>query len=166
MKDITNIRLREATLKDVPTLQYWDTKEHVILAGGDDDNYDWEKEVQRKVSWQEILIAEVDGRPVGVIVVIDPKEEETHYWGEIESNLRALDIWIGEEEDLGKGYGSKIMHLVFQRIFSNKNVNGVLVDPLVSNTRAHMFYERAGFKRVERRTFGNDDCYVYKLERF
>ena len=37
----------------------------------------------------------------------------------------------------------------------------LLLDPLVTNERAHRFYERLGFERAERRMFGDDDCYVY-----
>jgi aminoglycoside 6'-N-acetyltransferase len=44
-------------------------------------------------------------------------------------------------------------------------VKAILVDPLASNTRAHRFYERLGFVAVGRRTFGTDDCMVYRLER-
>jgi aminoglycoside 6'-N-acetyltransferase len=89
---------------------------------------------------------------------------ETHYWGDIEPNLRALDIWIGEEADLGRGYGTAIMRLALWRCFADPVV-AVLLDPLVANEGAQRFYERLGFRRVERRMFGNDDCYVYRLER-
>jgi aminoglycoside 6'-N-acetyltransferase len=44
-------------------------------------------------------------------------------------------------------------------------VTAVLIDPLASNTRAHVFYQRLGFRFVERRQFGLDDCFVYRLER-
>lgn len=43
---------------------------------------------------------------IGVIQVIDPAGEETQYWGNIGEGYRAIDIWIGEAEDLGKGYGT------------------------------------------------------------
>jgi aminoglycoside 6'-N-acetyltransferase len=49
--------------------------------------------------------------------------------------------------------------------FADPSVRAVLLDPLASNTRAHRFYERLGFVPVERRTFGADDCIVYRLER-
>lgn len=159
------MQLRKATVQDLPLLKYWDTKQHVIEAGGDEDNVDWEKELLRNVPWQEILIAEIDNTPIGVIVVIDPKEEETHYWGKIEPNLRALDIWIGEESNLGKGYGTQMMKLVLQHIFTDPQIAEVLVDPLAANTQAHRFYEKLGFKRTEVRKFGRDDCFVYRLER-
>ena len=41
--------------------------------------------------------------------IIDPLAEPTHYWGEVEPNLRALDIWIGEKDALGRGYGTAMM---------------------------------------------------------
>jgi aminoglycoside 6'-N-acetyltransferase len=44
-------------------------------------------------------------------------------------------------------------------------VGGVLVGPLASNTRAHRFYERLGFRLVGRRRFGADDCFVYRRDR-
>ena len=37
--------------------------------------------------------------------------------------------------------------------------------PHDANTRAHRFYERLGFRFVERRRFGRDDCFVYRLDR-
>jgi hypothetical protein len=41
----------------------------------------------------------------------------------------------------------------------------VLIDPLAGNTAAHRFYARLGFRFVERRRVGDDDCHVYRLER-
>ena len=52
--------------------------------------------------WRELLIAEREGRPVGFVQIIDPLEEETHCSSEVAPDLRAIDIWIGEEQDLGR----------------------------------------------------------------
>lgn len=76
-----------------------------------------------------------------------------------------IDIWIGEETDLGKGYGTKMMQLALIRCFADPAVTAILIDPLVSNTRVHRFYERLGFQIVDRRRFGDDDCLVYRLNR-
>lgn len=78
-------------------------------------------------------------------------------------NLRAIDIWIGEESDLGKRYGMQMMRLALARCFADPTVTAVLVDPLVSNTRVHRFHERLGFQCTDRRQFGDDDCLVYRL---
>jgi aminoglycoside 6'-N-acetyltransferase len=57
------------------------------------------------------------------------------------------------------------MELALLRCFSDPAVTAVLVDPLETNTRSHRFYERLGFEFVERRRFGYDDCFVYRLTR-
>lgn len=162
---MNRIALRTATPADLSVLKSWDTKAHVIAASGDDGAFDWETELFRHPSWRELLIAEHDRRPIGVMQIIDPAEEETHYWGDAAPNLRAIDIWIGEEADLGRGYGTEMMRLALDRCFASLAVKAVLVDPLASNVRARRFYERLGFVAVERRTFGTDDCMVYKLDR-
>jgi aminoglycoside 6'-N-acetyltransferase len=160
-----SIRLRRATLQDLPLLRYWDDQPHVIAATGDDEGFEWETELARNPDWGELLIAESESRPIGFIQIIDPANEETHYWGDIEQDLRAIDIWIGEAADLGRGYGTRMMQLALNRCFAEARVKAVLVDPLASNTRAHRFYERLGFRPLERRMFGDDDCVVYRLDR-
>ncbi|MGF1525750.1 MAG: hypothetical protein ACFCBW_03000 [Candidatus Competibacterales bacterium] len=56
-------------------------------------------------------------------------------------------------------------HLALARCFANPAVSAALVDPLVSNVCAHRFYERLGFRLVEVRRFGADECCVYRLDR-
>lgn len=156
--------LRPATLADLELLYHWDEQPHVIAASPNDD-WGWEVELNRAPHWREQLIAEIEGRPIGFIQIIDPAQEDSHYWGEVPDNLRAIDIWIGESTDLGKGYGTVMMQLALARCFADPLVTAVLVDPLASNTRAHQFYERLGFQWVEHRRFGEDDCCVYRLNR-
>ncbi|MBW4421879.1 MAG: acetyltransferase [Myxacorys californica WJT36-NPBG1] len=158
------VNLRPATSNDLTLLQHWDEQPHVIASDPNDD-WHWEVELDRTPDWREQLIAEIDGRPIGFIQIIDPALEESHYWGHIAANLRAIDIWIGEATDLGKGYGTKMMQLALARCFAHPEVMAVLVDPLVSNTRVHRFYEQFGFQRIDRRQFGDDDCFVYRLNR-
>lgn len=158
------VNLRPATSTDLELLRHWDEQPHVIASDPNDD-WHWQVELARTPDWREQLIAEIDGRAIGFIQIIDPAREESHYWGEIDANLRAIDIWIGEVTDLGKGYGTQMMQLALARCFAVPVVTAVLVDPLVSNTRVHRFYERLGFRRLERRQFGEDDCFVYRLNR-
>lgn len=175
------MNLRPATPADLNLLQLWDEQPHVIAAKDgnykerdtigstyqtvDPDDWHWEIELDRTPDWREQLIAEIAGRPIGFIQIIDPAREDSHYWGDIAANLRAIDIWIGEETNLGKGYGTKMMQLAVARCFTDPAVTAILIDPLASNTRAHRFYERLGFKFVEPRQFGDDDCWVYRLNR-
>lgn len=164
MPSSPSITLRPATAADAPLLRRWDEQPHVLAADPNDD-WQWETELAVPRPWCSPLIAEADGRAVGFVQILDPAREPSRYWGEVPETLRALDIWIGEADDLGRGYGTEMMHLALARCFAEPGVTAVLVDPLASNVRAHSFYERIGFVFVERRAFGADDCCVYRLAR-
>ena len=159
-----DIHLRAATLADVKLLRYWDEQPH-ILASDPNSDWEWETELGYDPDWREQLVAELAGRPIGFVQIIDPKLEASHYWGKVDDNLRAIDIWIGEVDCLSKGYGTTMMQLALARCFSDPAVTAVLIDPLASNHRAHRFYQRFGFKFVEQRSFGPDDCFVFQLSR-
>ena len=156
--------LRPATPDDLPLLLHWGEQAHVIASGIDDD-WGWATELQRSPAWREQLIAELDGRPIGFVQIIDPALEDSHYWGDVPAGLRAIDIWIGEASDLGQGFGTQMMGLALTRCFADPLVEAVLVDPLPTNTRAHRFYERLGFRSQGRRVLDGDDCLVFRITR-
>lgn len=158
------IRLRPAAPADADRLRRWDEQVHVFASDPNDD-WNWDVELRRSPDWREQLIAEADGRAIGFVQIIDPAREESRYWGEVAQNLRAIDLWIGEAADLGKGYGTTMMQLALARCFADAGVSAVLIDPLASNAAARRFYERLGFEPIERRRFGDDDCMIYRLER-
>ena len=166
------VRLRPARIEDAPLLEAWDLEPHVIACSTDDpdadeafDDIEWADEIAAASPISYHLIAEVDGRPIGAMQVIDPALEPTHYWGEIGPGHRAIDIWIGPQEDLSRGYGSQMMTQVLDDCFADPAVHTVVIDPLNTNTAAHRFYSRLGFEEVGRRMFGEDDCLVHRLTR-
>ncbi|HKX38722.1 MAG TPA: GNAT family N-acetyltransferase [Burkholderiales bacterium] len=158
------LTLRRATPDDASLLRRWDEQPHMVAAKGTDD-WEWESELGRELDWREQLIAERDGKPIGFVQIIDPAQEETRYWGSVPAGLRAIDIWIGEEAVLGKGYGTRMMREAIGRCFADPSVRAILIDPLASNERAQRFYQRLGFRPVARQRFGADECLVHRLER-
>lgn len=167
------VLLRRATPADASLLARWDQQPHVIACATDDPNAEvafagamWEEEIATSSEDSFYLIAEVEGRPIGAMQVIDPHTEPTRYWGEIEPNLRAIDIWIGEIDALNKGFGTAMMTQALDACFADPAVTAIVIDPLNSNPDAHRFYQRLGFKPVGRRLFNDeDDCLVHRLER-
>ena len=140
----------------------WDKAPHLNGLFGSDEGYDWQAEISADVTWQQIYIATANGEPVGVIIVLDPSCDPTGYWGDLGPNVRAIDLWIGEPDWLGKGVGTQMMRKAIDMYRANEGVTTFYVDPLISNERAHRFYERLGFRRIDQRRFGEDECYVYR----
>jgi aminoglycoside 6'-N-acetyltransferase len=159
------IRFRSVSMDDLALLKSWDEQPHVLAALGGDSDWEWEDDLAVDPDWREFLIAEADGRPVGFVQIIDPQREETHYWGDCGPGLRAIDIWIGPPDALGKGYGTEIMRRALARCFGSPGVEAVVIDPLASNAAARRFYERCGFAFMEERVFENEVCAVHRLER-
>ncbi|WP_108977297.1 GNAT family N-acetyltransferase [Leptospira ryugenii] len=164
MKEYSRLQFRKSTIEDLEILLRWDDEEHVI-ASDPNDNWNWEIELANEPPWREQIMVTYDHTPIGFIQVIDPKEEESHYWGDIGENFRAIDIWIGEVEYLNRGLGTKMMKYAIELCFSNPAVHTVLIDPLVSNVDAIRFYQRIGFKPIGERKFNDDLCLVHELKR-
>ena len=158
------VALRPATPADRPLLERWHRQPGLKEALGGDD-WQWARELARSPDWREQLIAELDGRPIGFLQIVDPAREESHCWGCIQGGYRALDLWIGEPDAVGSGYGTRMMNLAIERCFADPEVAAILVDPKETNIRAHRFYERLGFKYVACRCFDDDRCFVYRLRR-
>jgi aminoglycoside 6'-N-acetyltransferase len=167
-----SVSLRPATPGDAALLAAWDREPHVIACSSDDhllevafNGLDWTDELTNSAYELAYRIAEVDGRPVGALAVCDPHTEPSHYWGEIEPNLRAIDIWIGPPEWLNRGVGTAMMTQAINDCFADPAVTAIVIDPLNSNLAAHRFYRRLGFEVVGRRIFDEDDCLVHRLTR-
>ncbi len=168
----SDVRVRLATIEDAPRFEDWSRQPHVIAATTDDPNAEkafegavWADELASQSAVSQYFVAELEGEAIGALQIIDPHLEPTHYWAAIEPNLRAIDIWIGSPQALGKGYGEQMMRWALRHCFANESVKAVVIDPLASNQRAIRFYERLGFERVELRHFGEDQCIVLRLER-
>lgn len=166
------VTLRRATAADIVWLELWDDEPDVVAATSDDPSATvafagivWADEIAAQSAFMQYYIGEVDGRPIGAMQLCDPQLEPTHYWGDVAPNLRALDIWIGAAADRNRGYGAEMMRLALALCFAEPRVTAVIIDPLASNTRAHRFYRRLGFKPIGRRVFGRDECLVFELAR-
>lgn len=167
------LTIRVATQADVAMLETWDQDPDVIACATDDPNADkafagavWADEIAAASDVCCYYIAEIDGRPLGALQVIDPHLEPTHYWGGVEPYLRAIDIWIGDASDRNQGHGALMMGAVIDACFADPEITAIIIDPLNSNTDAHRFYQRLGFAPVGRQLFNDeDDCLVHRLER-
>lgn len=158
------VTLRTATVDDIPLLRQWDEDPDVIDSDPHDD-WNWDQEILRTPSWRHQLIIEADEEPVGFLQIIDAVEEETHYWGAQPMGTFAIDIWIGAEHARNRGIGTVVMKMAIEKCFQDLGATRIVIDPLISNQKAIIFYRRLGFRELERRTFGLDDCLVMEIRR-
>jgi aminoglycoside 6'-N-acetyltransferase len=110
-------------------------------------------------------IAYDSDEPIGFLQIIDLRLEVSQYWWEFTENIRAIDIWIWEEKNLWKWYGTQMMQRAILECFKDPWVTEIWIDPLATNTKVHNFYEKLWFIFDHEQWFDEDHCYVYKLTR-
>lgn len=166
------LTIRQAVLDHVPHLARWDRDPDVIACDGAEADADaasaaayWAEEIAANSHVSCHYVAEVNSRPIGAMQVIDPHLEPSHYWGDIDPNLRAIDIWIGAPEDRNQGHGAAMMRAIIAACFADPAVTAIIIDPLATNTNAIRFYQRLGFRSAGQRRFNDDDCLVHMLTR-
>lgn len=68
---------------------------------------------------------------------------------DLENKKVELDIIIGNEAKMGRGYGTDALRTLMKYLFDNFAINKIWVETMANNPRAIKAYEKAGFKREE-----------------
>jgi RimJ/RimL family protein N-acetyltransferase len=148
------IIFKKFTKSYLPLYYKWAEKEHV--------KDEWFREGYKPVD--DILnkldsnsdafpfIIQIDDKSVGFI----------QYYYALRSVV-GFDIFIGEEDFLEKGYGTKIVHKFTEMLFALAGVNKIIVDPFVTNKKAQACYKKAGFTFV-RTTKDTQGTEIYIME--
>lgn len=94
----------------------------------------------------------IDGKPIGYIQYWDvyardiiEKEKRDYFTGSPQGTY-GIDLFIGDEEYLGKGYGTEILRQFSRILFEKYEALKLVVDPMANNKKAIHSYEKAGFK--------------------
>lgn len=168
-----DVTLRPAMVGDAKLLAVWDRDPQVAASEQDDlstyvaySEDDWNALLRTGEPGNTFLIAEADSVPVGVIQIVEPAKEVDSDWGDgFPARMRGLHIWIGAKDHRGRGLGTQMMVEALAGVFADPAVNGVLIDPLASNTGAHAFNRRLGFTDVEYRIQRESHCLIMQMNR-
>ena len=117
------------------------------------------------------FIIYLDSEPIGYIQCSDlyaykklcPKTKGV--FTNEEPGTFCLDLFIGEDNYLNKGYGTKIVKVFVDKIFKDFKAKKILVDPACSNKRAIRCYEKAGFKFIRKELNGTTECCIMQFIR-
>lgn len=144
-----NLDYREATQSDLSMLKGWLSLPHVIkwfhgagLQNAIDGLHDF---VAHNSAIGSYWVAETGGIPFALLITSYADSADAHYdaisfAGE---KIVTLDLLIGPEGFLGKGYGSILIYDFLKRQFSD--ATDFVIDPEVANARAVRVYEKIGF---------------------
>ena len=76
-------------------------------------------------------------------------------------NIYEYDLFIGDKKYLSKGIGFIVINKLNDYLFSNYNINYIVLRPFKRNTRACKCYEKCGFTLIEeyssKDTIGNKE---------
>jgi RimJ/RimL family protein N-acetyltransferase len=92
------------------------------------------------------MLIYADGKPIGFIQYCRATKEE---WPDEPEGTIGLDLFIGESDYLGKGYGTTAIQTLITQLLTNPTVKRIIIDVDPNNTRAIRSYEKAGFKFVK-----------------
>lgn len=130
-------------------LHHWIAQPHV--AAWWSDPHDWKTFLQKysekiKSPYRGCLIIEIDQQPVGYIQWYQANKFPE--WPNQPDDTYGMDLYIGNLEYIGKGYGTQIVKQFVQLLLKKTDVKNIIVNPDINNTVAIRCYEKAGFKKI------------------
>lgn len=151
----------------MPLFLTWAKKPHVRDIWFQ-DGYESLDKYEKKIDgngYDYCFIIYLDNEPIGYIQTSDlyvyrtlcknPKGLFIHE----EPGTFCLDLFIGEEKYLNKGYGTEIVKAFVQKLLNKFKAEKIVLDPACSNKRAIRCYEKAGFVVIRKEHDGTNECY-------
>ncbi|MCR5011110.1 MAG: GNAT family N-acetyltransferase [Lachnospiraceae bacterium] len=141
------LNLRRMTVNDTENIIAWRNKPFVVerfiykMPVTADDHRKWIREkVETGIVEQFVIVVKESGQEIGSVYLqkIDHEKHSAEY-----------GIFIGEEDALGKGYGSEAMELILKYAEERLGISTVDLRVLEDNASAMHVYEKNGFKIVE-----------------
>lgn len=94
------------------------------------------------------FLAVAGGRPIGYLQIYHANPDEFWAGHELPRETFGLDLFIGEADALGQGWGPRFIRLALRRLFAMPAVARVQIDPDPTNEVAIRAYEKSGFRRI------------------
>lgn len=149
-----NVYLKAITYEDTELIVKWRNKEQVrknfIYQNPftKESHEEWMKnQVETGNVIQMIIFVRKTDKPIGSVYLrdMDPKNKKAEY-----------GIFIGEDDERGRGYGTEAALLMSGYAFANLGIHKIYLRVLKENVAAQRSYEKAGF--VKEAEFRDDVC--------
>lgn len=167
------IEFRPFQTEHLPLWEKWITIPHVkdvwFIPGYEPTSYIHQKIIGNGYDYPFVIY--LNNQPIGYIVCCDLYAYKTicpkpkGLFTQEDQGTFCMDLFIAEEDYLNKGYGTKIVKLFTDYIFTRFPAEIILIDPATSNKRAIRCYEKAGFTFVKKAFDGVTDCYIMRKDK-
>ncbi len=140
------MKIREFKPEDLNIMRVWLEQDYIQKFWGNPQ--DWIKEISENIStdWVKYLILECD-TPIGFLQYYETDKAPQGEWSDEPIGTVGIDYLIGNIEFLGKGYGSKIVHLLVDFIKSKNEYDYIVADPDAENVASVKVLENNGFNQ-------------------
>ncbi|MDF2690595.1 MAG: family N-acetyltransferase [Gammaproteobacteria bacterium] len=95
--------------------------------------------------WIFLFIVYYRNQPIGYIHYYYAEKVGHGWWPDAKPGEAGLDLFIGEQDYLDKGYGTALLKEFIKKISADPKVHTLFVDVELNNLRAQRCYEKAGF---------------------
>jgi aminoglycoside 6'-N-acetyltransferase len=152
------IRLLRNDAEDLTLITRWRAEPHVHEWWDPDDPPPTFEEVAADYgsrthpsSPTTACLIELDGRPIGYLQFYRWASYADEAWEmgvDADDATFGLDLFIGEPDLLGLGYGSRVVAMVSRYLETDRGATRISLTTEITNVRAQRAYEKAGFRRV------------------
>ena len=115
--------------------------------------YKIEKGIKKPLSAYIICVDHFEIGYIQLYNAHDFSREDDIELEELPQSLAAIDFFVGDQDFIGKGLGTKIL-IQFLKDYVDPRFEACFVDPDTANKQAIHAYEKAGFRKVK--TIKND----------
>lgn len=148
--------LRPLTEDDMALLHEWLQRPHIVRWWGGEAERP-EMAVTRAKYLPRVLAEEMvtpyivmlGDRPIGYAQSYVAMGSGDGWWEDItDPGVRGIDQSLGDEADLGRGLGTRLVRALVDKLFEDRQVTRIQTDPDPTNARAIRCYEKAGFRAL------------------
>lgn len=147
---VVQITFKPMQFSDFRQIYDWIKQPHVSNWWSDPSEWsEFKLKFQHKLEslYRSCFIIYVDNAAIGYIQsYVANKFPE---WPEEPDGTYGMDLFIGEADYIGRGFGSRIVAQFVRELFTSPEVVRIIISPDVKNIAAIKSYERAGFKVVK-----------------
>jgi RimJ/RimL family protein N-acetyltransferase len=132
---------------DFNFIESWLQEPHVQKTWG---NEKWEESYEKylfRISSDSVkqFIIQIDTEPVGYIQYYWASKVGDGWWEGFDENTVGFDLYIGNPNYLGKGYGKIIVNAFLRLLFQDSKICRIIADPSPQNEKIINLLKNVGF---------------------